>query len=205
METASARSLIACHDCDWLYRKQPLREGERAKCVRCGALLYQKKGDSLDRTLHLLVASLILLLLANVFPFMTFKLQGRVQEILLVSGVQELYQQGFWELAALVLGASIVFPLVKILGMLYVMVPLKFNRRLWKATQVFRFVEFLTPWAMMEVYLLGVIVAYVKLIDLATIVLGIALFCFVALIVLMASAGAAFDSEEIWERLERAR
>ena len=202
MATASTHSLIACHDCDFLYRRHPLQFGERATCSRCGALLYQKKRDSLDRTLMLSLAALILFVLANVYPFMTFKISGRVQVSHLITGVEELYAQGFMELSVLVLLASILLPLIKILGTLYILLPLKLNRRPWKAPQIFRLIEALGPWVMMEVYLLGVIVAYVKLVDMATIVLGIALYSFAALIVLVAAAGMTLDPDEVWERLE---
>lgn len=205
MVTAATHSLTACHDCDLLYRKHALRDGEQAICSRCGAVLYQKKRDTLDRTINLSLTNLILFVVANVFPFMSFQLQGREQVTVLTSGGIELYHQGFWELALLVLAAGVIFPLVKILGNLYVLIPLKWNRRVWKAREAFKLVETLTPWAMMEVFLLGVIVGYVKLIDIATIVLGISIFSFAALIIFVAMAGAALDSEEVWERLERAQ
>ncbi len=205
MVTTATHSLIACHDCDRLYRKRSLRDGERAICSRCGAVLYQRKRDTLDRTITLSLTTLILFVLANVFPFMSFQLQGQEQVTVLSSGGIELYHQGFWELALLVLAAGVFFPLVKILGTLYVLIPLKLNRRIWKAGETFKLVETLTPWAMMEVFLLGVIVGYVKLIDLATIVLGVSLFSFAALIIFVAMAGAALDSEEVWERLEHAQ
>lgn len=205
MVTAATHSLTACHDCDLLYRKHSLREGERAICSRCGAVLYQKIHDSLDRTILLSLTNLILFVLANTFPFMSFQLQGREQVTVLTSGGIELYHQGFGELALLVLAAGVFFPLVKILGTLYVLIPLKMNRRVWKARETFKIVELLTPWAMMEVFLIGVIVGYVKLIDMANIVLGISLFSFAALIIFVAMAAAALDSEEVWERLERAQ
>ncbi len=205
MPMVSTHSLIACHDCDLLHRKHPLREGERATCSRCGAVLYQKKPDSLERTLILALTNLILFVLANVFPFMSFQLQGREQVTLLISGGVELFHQGFWQLAFLVIAVGVFFPLLKILGTLYVLIPLKFNRKIWRAQEVFRLVGTLTPWAMMEVFMLGVIVAYVKLIDLATIVLGISLFSFAALIVVVAMADSALDAEEVWERMESAQ
>lgn len=205
MTTSAVHSLVACHDCDLLCRLRPLRKGERAICSRCGAVLFRKMGDTLDQALMLSLSALILIVLSNVFPFMTFKLEGRVQESLLLTGVLELYDQGFWPLAVLVFGASILFPLLKIIGTIYVLLPLKFNRRLWNTPLVFRYVEALAPWAMMEVYMLGVFVAYVKLIDLATIVLGIALFSFSALIVLLAAAGATLEPEEVWKKLEAIR
>ncbi len=205
MHMVSTHSLVACHDCDLLHRKHLLREGERATCSRCGAVLYQKKPDSLERTLILTLNNLILFVLANVFPFMSFQLQGQEQVTLLISGGMELFHQGFWQLALLVIAVGVLFPLLKILGTLYVLIPMKFHRKIWKAQEVFRLVEALTPWAMMEVFMLGVIVAYVKLIELATIVLGISLFSFVALIVLVAMADSALDAEEVWERMESAQ
>ena len=201
MYTASAQALIACHDCDLLIRKQPLRYGESATCVRCGALLYRRRQNSLERTLTFALSALILFVLANVLPFLTFKIQGRVQESVLATGVKELYLQGMWELAAVVLAVSIVIPLIKILGWLYLLLPLKFNSRPWKGASVLRVVETLHPWAMVDVYMLGVLVAIVKLTDIATLVPGVALFSFAALIVIMAASGAALDPEEIWERL----
>ncbi len=205
MQAASAYALLACHDCDLLHRTRPLRHGERATCSRCGALLYGKKRDSLDHTLTLTLAALILFTLANVLPFLTFKMEGRVQESILFSGVKELYAQDMWALAVLVLAVSIVFPLVKIFGLVYVLVPLKLNRRPWKASLLFRTVERLHPWAMMDVFMLGVLVAFVKLADFATLVPGVALYSFAALIVIMAATDAGLDSHTVWEKLEAAR
>ena len=195
-------SLIACHDCDLLYHKRPLQAGEKARCGRCGALLYQHKRNSLNRTLTLTMAGLVMFVLANVYPLLAFKMQGRVEVNELFSGVKELYVQGFWELAVVVFCVSILAPLLKMLSLLCVLLPLKFNRQPWKLATVFRLVEVLGPWAMTEVYMLGVFVAIVKLSDIATIVPGTALYAFAALIVLMAAADAALDPDIIWDRLE---
>lgn len=203
--TTSEHTLMACHDCDLLQGLGPVRPGERAMCLRCGAVLYRGKGKSLEHTITLLLAGLVLFVLANVFPFMTFKLQGRVQESILFSGVKELFQQDMWVLAGLVLGVSIVVPALKILGMLYVLLPLEFNRRPWKGVRVFRMVETWHPWAMMDVYMLGVLVAIVKLADLATLVPGIALYSFATLIVMLAAADAALDPHVVWEKLAATR
>lgn len=194
--------VIACQDCDLLHRQRSLRDGQRAMCSRCGAVLYRKKRNSLDYTLIFSLTGVILLLMANVFPFMTFKLEGRVQESILFTGVKELFVQEMWAIAILVLIVSIVIPLLKILGMLYVLAPLKFNRRPWHAALIFRIVEALHPWAMVDVYMLGVIVAMVKLSDFATIVPGAALYSFAALLISMSVAGAALDPHDVWERLD---
>ena len=195
--------LVACHDCDLLQRKRPLRFGERAFCPRCGASLYSKKRDSFEHTIILAVTSLILFTVANAFPFMTFKLHGRVQESVLSTGVWEFFERGMWELGLLVLAASILFPFLKILGMLYVLVPLACNRRPWKVPLVFRMVEHCKTWAMMDVYLLGVIVAVVKLSDLAILVPGVAIYSFVGLIIALAAADSALNAHAVWEKMEK--
>ena len=106
-----------------------------------------------------------------------------------------------WPLALLVLLTATVVPLVWLLSVTYVLLPLHFGRVPWGVAQVFRITELLRPWAMMEVYLLGVIVAYVKLSDLARLEPGIALFAFVGLIVVMVAAEAALEPHQIWRRL----
>ncbi len=203
MRGVSSTSLVACPDCDLLHRLPPMQYGERAKCSRCGAVLYHKKRDTLDHTVALSCAGLVFFFLANIFPFMSFKLEGRVQSSVLISGVKELFVQDMWVVALLVLAVSIVIPLLKILSMLYVLFPLTRQRRLPHASFVFRWVEVFHPWAMLDVYMLGVIVAIVKLSDLATLDLGVALFSFGALIVTMAAADATLDSHAVWKKLER--
>ena len=166
---AGVSSLIECHECGQLHQVRPLPHGAAAKCTRCGTVLYKERRNSLDRTLMLSLAALICFVLANVYPFMTFKMEGREQLSTLFTGVRELFEADLWLLAVVVFFASILLPLVKLLSMLAVLLPLKLGRQPRYRPRVFRLVEILQPWAMMEVYLLGVFVAYVKLTDLATI------------------------------------
>ncbi|HYQ92559.1 MAG TPA: paraquat-inducible protein A [Candidatus Competibacteraceae bacterium] len=198
----SEGSLVACHDCDLLFRKPRLRTGEKLICSRCGALLYCHKPDSVRHALSFSLAALIMFLLANVYPLLDFKLQGQSQLCDLITGVNQLYRQGYWELAILVFIMSILAPFLKIASLLYVLLPLQFNRRPWQLARALRFVEYLHPWAMIEVYLLGMIVAIVKLKDIATIVTGVGLYSFVALILLMAAADSALEMHEVWERVK---
>ena len=197
----STHSLVACHDCDLLYRVESLPEGGVARCRRCGAVLYRHKHNSLDRTLALSMAGLVLFFLANVFPFLGFKMQGQVTETTLSTGIWELYAQDMWLLALLVLLTCIVVPFIQLLGMLYVLLPMKLNRVPWKLSRVFRFLLTLRPWGMMEVFMLGILVSVVKLGKMATIVPGIALWSFALLIVVLAAASAALDRKMVWDRL----
>jgi paraquat-inducible protein A len=193
--------VIACQECGTVHPMRALPEHGAATCARCGAMLYRSKPDTVRRTLVLTLAALIMFALAHAFPFMTFKLEGRADTSTLLSGVIGLYDEGFWPLAAVVLLTATLLPLAKLLSSLYVLLPILLDRRPPGIARVFRAAELVRPWAMMEVYLLGVLVAYVKLTDLARIELGIALYAFVALILLMVAAEATLDPHQVWQRL----
>ena len=198
-------SLMACHECDLLHHIKPLPDGGVAQCIRCGAVLYRQKRDSLDRTLALTIAGLILFVVANTYPFLALKSGGLVQRTTLITGTKELYAQGMEILALLVLFTSILAPLVHLVGMLYVLLPLKFNRMPRNLHRVFRFVQSLQPWGMLEVFMLGILVSVVKLAKMAKIVPGIALFAFLVLIFVMAASSASLDPHLIWKRWEQSK
>ena len=197
----SAASTIACHECDLLHKIQPLPDGGAARCVRCDALLYYQKKDSLDRTLALTIAGLVLFIVANTFPFLAMKSGSIVRETTLITGVKGLYAQGMQSLALLVFLTSILVPFVHIAGMLYVLVPLKLNRVPRNLALVYRFIRSLQPWGMMEVFMLGILVSYVKLGKMAKIVPGLAIYSFVVLIFVLAGAAASLDPRIVWDRL----
>lgn len=195
----SAGSLVVCHDCDLLHRPRALPPGGVARCVRCGGVLYRRPDGGLERTLALTLAALILFIIANVFPFMAFKLEGRMQESTLVTGVIELYRGGLWGVSAVVLATSIAVPFLKLAGMLYLLMPLRLGRRPWRLPLAFRVVKAIGTWAMTEVYMLGVLVAFVKLSDIATVVLDAAVYSFGGFILLTTAASASFDPDRVWE------
>ena len=190
--------IIACHECGTVHRMIALQPGRTATCATCGATLYREQRDGIERTLGLTAAALCLFAVANLLPFMTLKLEGREQPSTIMTGVLGLHDAGMWPLAALVFAAAILMPLLKLLALLYVLLPLQVGQRAPGMSTLFRWVETIHPWAMMEVFLLGVIVAYVKLADLATIELGVALFAFIGVIVLMIAADRALDAREVW-------
>jgi paraquat-inducible protein A len=196
-------SLIACHECDLLYKRQSLPPGGTARCVRCGAKLYSRKRNSLDRVLALTLTGLILFIVANVYPFLTFRLEAQIQETNLITGIIELYNQGMWIVAGVVLLTSILMPLLELTGMLYVLLPLQFNRQPWKLPIFFRLIRSFKPWGMMEVFMVGILVAFVKLSKMATIIPGIALFAFMTLIFVLAASAATLDPHLVWNRIEK--
>lgn len=198
----STDELVACRDCDLLHRRAPLEKGETARCRGCGAILYRRGKDVVSRTLAFAVASATLLIVANAFPFMEFEIGGRAQVNHMVTGVEALYDQGFQGLAVVVLITTLLAPAAMIVGLLFLLVPLGRNRIPRYLPSLCRVIEHIQPWAMLEVYLLGVIVSVIKLSQMAEIVLGPACYAFCALIVTLTAALGTFDSRVVWERLE---
>lgn len=193
---------IACHECDLVHRVREIPDGGSARCMRCGALLYRRKDNSIEQVLALTLAGLILFVLANGLPMLTMRLDANFQEITLLSGMRQLWSQGMRGLALLVFVTSVLAPLAKLLLLAYILIPLRFDKVPYAMGRVFRLVLALQPWAMMEVFLLGVLVAMVKLSSNAEIIVGLALYCFAFLILLLAGISASLDPNAIWERLE---
>lgn len=196
-----APALIECHDCGLFLRPKALPERGAAKCPRCGAGLYRRTHRGIDHAIALSIASLGLFAIANTFPFMAFKLEGREQVSTLITGVLEFFDQGLWPLAVLVFAVTIFIPLAKILATLAVLIPVRCGLRVRGLGRLFRIVEIMHPWAMMEVFMLGVLVAYVKLTDLAILEMGPALFAFTALIFVLAAAESSIEPREVWAAL----
>ena len=196
-----APALIECHDCGLYLRAKALPESSTAKCPRCGAGLYRRTNRGIDHAIALSIAGLVLFAIANIYPFMTFKLEGREQVSTLITGVLEFLDQGLWPLALLVFAVTIFIPLAKMLGTLAVLIPVRYGLRVRGLGRLFRIVEIMHPWAMMEVFMLGVLVAYVKLTDLAILELGPALFAFTALIFVLAAVESSIEPREIWTAL----
>ena len=127
---------------------------------------------------------------------------AQVRETTLVTGVYELYQGDMGSIATLVLLTVVIVPAIHLLCMLYILVPLRSNRVPRYLANVFRMIIFLKPWGMMEVFLLGILVSVVKLVKMATIIPGVALFAFLALIFVLAAMSVTLDDHLVWHRLD---
>lgn len=193
--------LIACHACDGAHRIVPVPEGGKALCGRCGTQLYRNLPRSLDHSTALYLAALILFLLANTFPFVALKFGDRVQQTVLISGAFALQDAGMPEVGLLIALTSVVFPFLTICGMLYLLLPLRVGIRPIWMTPVWRMVRAFTPWSLIGVFMLGLLVSVVKLQDLAEVIPGIAFFAFVGLLVVSTAAVASFDPGVLWPRI----
>ena len=198
-------TMIACHECDLIHRVKPLPKKGIASCIRCGSVLYRDKPNSIERTLALSLTGLVLFVLANSFPFLALKMEAQVHQINLITGIKVLYSQDMQALAILVLLTTILAPLAQLLGMLYVLLPLRYNRIPRQFAPIFRLVRRLETWSMMEVFMLGILVSVVKLAKMAQIVPGVAIFSFFGLIVVLAAATVSLDPHKVWHRWEKLR
>lgn len=199
--SALPENLAACPDCDLLQRIPALPPGGSARCARCGHVLATNKPDSLDRTLALAVAAAIVFLIANVTPMMGMEAVGHQASTTIVGGAYEMWLQGQQITAMLVVFCTVVAPAVLIGFMLVVLIAVRRPPAPAWAGTLLRLVEFHQPWAMIEVMMLGILVALIKIAELATVIPGIGMFAAGALVVLIPAMAVSFDTEEAWKRI----
>jgi paraquat-inducible protein A len=192
-----------CPDCGRFQVVPALGAGATARCLRCGAVLRRAHHDPIGRALALHFAALAMLGVAGLMSLMTVSTGGMNLSADLLSGPQGLHRHGLWELALVVLFTTAVAPLLRLASMTYVLVGLGLRRPPRHLRRLFAWIEHLRPWSMIEVYLLGVFVAYVKLVDLVHIEIGPALYALGALMLTMAVADAVLDRQAVWEEMER--
>lgn len=179
--------------------------GEKVVCPRCVAVLLSYSPNSLHRTAAFAFASILLLLVANSFPFMTLEAGYRRSQMLLWQSASGLEGQGSPYLAGAVTFFILIAPALLIFGLLYLILPLFRNRRAPGAFFFCRFVLAARRWNMLEVFLLGALVSLLKLGKLASLTLGISFWAFIALILCLTAALGSIHPRELWERLELAR
>jgi paraquat-inducible protein A len=162
--------VMACHECDLLQREVRLSRGGTARCRRCGAVLYRDIPDGLDRALAFAVAAAVMFVVANSFPIIGLEAQGNRTSTTLYGAVKTLQSQDMTSVAALVFVTTILAPALDIGAMLYLLAPLKADRLPRSWTKVFRMVQAVRPWGMVEVFMLETLVSVAKLAHLAHLV-----------------------------------
>jgi paraquat-inducible protein A len=192
-------ALIVCHACDLVHRRQAIQSNTRVRCIRCNAELYRTNAASIDLALALSVTAAVLLLLSNLYPLVELELNGTRRVTTLLGAARGLYAQGYGPIAALVLITTIIIPLFQIGSLFYLLVPLRSRRRAPRQNELFRVLTRLRPWAMSEVFMLGALVAVVKLAALAHVVPGISLFSYAALMLTLAALTSITPTEQFWQ------
>ncbi|MES2821784.1 MAG: paraquat-inducible protein A [Pseudomonadota bacterium] len=194
-------ALVACHECDLLMRKPELALGELAQCPRCGSELYTYRHQVVRRSLALVLAALLLYVPANFLPIIRLNLLGQTTEDTIWSGVLGLYRSGMQSVAAVVFLCSMAIPLLKLLCQLLVLLSIRWRVGRSYGLLLYRIYHHLREWGMLEVYLLGILVAIVKLADIADLSLGIGLGCFIGLLLVQIWLEVTMSPYQIWQAL----
>ena len=195
-------SLIACPHCDLLQRLPDLAAGASARCPRCDAELWRRREDSLNRTLALTLAGVVLYVIANSVPMLGLTAVGRAASTTVLGGAVQLWNDGQQIVAVLVLFSAVVAPALQIGFMLAIALGARRERPpRWVGT-LLRYHPTTRTWSMIEVMMLGVLVALIKIAELATVIPGLALFALAALVFVFAAIQANFDPREVWDRIE---
>ncbi len=198
----STGTYVACPECDLLQQEVHLPARGVALCQRCKSELYHHTPHGLDRTLALAICGLILYLLANFFPLLGLQLNGTNNSSTLYGAVLALYHEDLLPLAGLVFFTTVLVPGLELLCYLYLLLPLRFGRRAPYFKTVFRLLQAMHPWGMIEVLMLGVLVAVVKLAAVATVMPGIALWSAAGLMIIFSAVAQSFNPRDVWDLVE---
>jgi paraquat-inducible protein A len=193
-------TLVACRECDLLQHEVPLEEGDTMHCARCGAELFRRYTRGLDRALALYLAAAVAFVIANVYPVMALDAKGIETSATIFDAARELHDHGMTSVAILVFVTAIVAPALELALLIFMLLPLKFGYVPRTLPLAFRLAHATQQWGMLEVFLLGSLVALVKLKDIAEVTTAPALYAMGAFVLLLAAAEATFESHALWRR-----
>jgi paraquat-inducible protein A len=201
-EPVGDASLIVCAHCDLLQRLPKLAPGSSARCPRCDKELWRRREDSMNRTLALTLAAAVLYVIANSVPMLGLTIVGRAASTTVLGGVETLWQDGQEIVALLVLFTVILAPALQISLMLAIVFGARRATAPKWVAMLLRHYPTAGTWSMIEVMMLGVLVALVKIADYATVIPGVALFVLGGLVFVLAAMQSSFDGREVWEKIE---
>jgi paraquat-inducible protein A len=199
--TAAARGLLSCHVCGLLSRGG--HGGRTLHCPRCSAPLHVRKPNSVARSWAFLIAAYILYIPANVLPIMKTSSLFGAQADTIMSGIIYLWHSGSWDLALVVFTASIMVPLLKLIALTLLLISVQ-RRSTWQPMQrakLYRVVELVGRWSMLDIYVVAILTALVQIGALATINAGPGALAFGAVVVLTMFSAMEFDPRLIWDPL----
>jgi paraquat-inducible protein A len=192
---------IACPDCDLQQSIPPLPRGGSARCARCRVIIARNPADPIDRPLALTFSAAVVFVLANTMPLMALTAAGRESRTTILGGAHEMWLQGSEITAAAVAICAVFAPGAFIAFMLVVLSAARRPPAPRWVGVLMRAASSVQPWSMNEVMLLGILVALVKIAQLATVVPGVGMYALGVLVVLLAAISATFDPHAIWTRV----
>lgn len=194
--------ILICGECHELNRQEP--DTDEQVCTRCGALVHARRPNSLARTWALLITAAILYIPANVLPIMTVSSLGQGSPDTIMSGVITLMQHGMYPIAGVVFVASILVPTFKLVGIALLLYsvqrhqPLSARQRIW----MYRFIEFIGRWSMLDIFVIAILVAVVNFGRLASVEANLGAVAFASVVILTMLAAVTFDPRLIWDNTE---
>ena len=197
--SAASRDLLACHTCGLLSRAAP--NSHNLHCPRCDAPLHLRKPNSISRSWALLLAAMICYIPANLLPMMLTTTLFGTESDTIMSGVVYFWTSGSWYLALVIFTASIMVPMLKMIALTLLLVTTQMRSR-WQLEQrarLYRLVEIVGRWSMLDIYVVAIMVALVQLQGLATILPGPGAIAFGSVVVLTMFSAMAFDPRLMWD------
>ena len=199
----NTKHIVACHLCDALYDKPHLKQGQTAKCNRCGSTLVERKVDSINRSFYWSIAGIILLAPGILLPIIGVTLAKQYHHASLLDCVVVLIERGFFMIATLLFLFAIAVPIVRLFGAFYISFSFKYNRLKPSMLNFFRAYHHLDNWAMLNVFMLGIVVSMYKLLDDTEVTINLGLFSFTLFLITSTMASTTLDQDYIWDKLER--
>ena len=198
-QSAAEAGLVSCSTCGLLSK--PASMADPGHCPRCGAALVSRHPHSIQYTWALVIAAAIFYIPANVLPVLTTTAFGSVESDTIIGGVIFLYTSGSWPLALIVLVASVMIPLGKLVALAYLLITIQRGSALntHERTRIYVLVEFVGRWSMLDVFVDAFIVALIQLKPLMSVEPGLGVAFFMAVVVLTMLAAQSFDPRLIWD------
>jgi paraquat-inducible protein A len=203
---AKHRGMVGCHSCHLLCELTTLKKDQHSCCPRCGSALHSRKQNSISRCLALVIAASIIMVPAQMLPITITSAVGQTQTDTILSGVIYFMHTGMWLIALVIFVASVFVPFAKLLILSLLMLSVQFRWR-WRPrdrTRLYRITELVGRWSMVDVYVVTILVALVKLGAVATIDAGPGAAFFAVVVILTMFAAESFDPRLIWDAMEDA-
>ncbi|AIG04805.1 paraquat-inducible protein [Pseudomonas fluorescens] len=194
--------ILICTECHELNRQDP--DTDEQTCTRCGALVHARRPNSLMRTWALLITAAILYIPANLLPIMTINSLGQGAPSTIMAGVIELVQHGMFPIAAVVFVASILVPTFKLVGIALLLFSVQRHQPLSARQRIimYRFIEFIGRWSMLDIFVIAILVAVVNFGRLASVEANLGAVAFASVVILTMLAAVTFDPRLIWDNTE---
>ena len=190
--------LTACHQCDLIQYDVNLIAGQKALCVRCNALLYKNTALHYNQEIALTISALVMLVIANLFPIATIIVQGQAIDATLFDIIQTLVMQQQILMALLIFITLLLAPVLQVLAMTYLLMQLKWGRPKHHIAHAYKLYLIAQKWVLIDVFMLGMLVALVKLTPIVIVKVNIAGWALTCLIILLTALAQAFDARKIW-------